>query len=77
VLAVWVPAGHDVYGPHATALAAGGGGDAAIWWSSPYPLEQLRTALRLAEHREDFRRLEAFARLLGVYAARASGGGEP
>jgi hypothetical protein len=45
-------------------------------WTRP-PLEQLRTALRLAEHQEDFRRLEAFARLLGVYTARASGRGEP
>ena len=72
VLAVWVPAAHDDHrrGPRDTGLAVGSG-DAAVWWSSPYPPEQLRTALRLAEHQEDFRRLEAFARLLCVYAARA------
>ena len=65
------------HGPPDTGLAVGGGGDSALWWSSPYPPEQLRTALRLAEHQEDLRRLEAFARLLGVYAARASGRDAP
>ena len=70
VLAVWTPADPDPHGPRDTALAVGAEGGAPLWWSSPYPTEQLRTALRLAEHHEDFRRLEAFARLLRLYAAR-------
>jgi len=39
-------------------------------WRSPYTTEQLRTACRLAEHKEDFRRLEAVARLSAVYNRR-------
>jgi hypothetical protein len=47
--------------------------DADGWGSvlSTATVRQVLAAIRLAEHAADLRRLEALARLLGVYAARA------
>ncbi|MGH2371657.1 MAG: hypothetical protein ACRDI2_26090, partial [Chloroflexota bacterium] len=58
-------AGHDTSRREYVATvttAASQSGDLARW-RSVYPLEQLRTACRLAEHREDLRRLALRAQL--------------
>lgn len=54
----------------ACVIVAGGGGDHSARWRSPYPSEQLRTACRLADHREDLRRLDAAARLVARHTRR-------
>ena len=49
-------------------IVAGARGDTPAWWRSPFSLEQLRTACRLAEYHEERRRLEIVARLAALHA---------